>query len=250
VLRTRKPTTGKPNPQEFWNSKIGHPWVHASARLATEQIRACCSDYQLQNYDTGPCAMGVDQGNDLHVTIISLRFQKPTILYLGILKEWEELDYYMKAFNVNCCVVDALPETRNAKSFASRFPLKVFLNYYIENRKGAYSWNEGECIVQVDRTESLDESHTWIMNKEIILPAAGIFEVEEFIKHCHNIAKKLVEDETTGSKRYVYVRLGVDHFRHAFNYACIASTRVLRYSGGMDNIKIESTMRSAGSDWE
>ena len=35
-------------------------------------------------------------------------------------------------------------------------------------------------------------------------------------------AKKLEEDEETGSKRYVYVKLGPDHFRHAFNYEAMA----------------------------
>jgi hypothetical protein len=44
----------------------------------------------------------------------------------------------------------------------------------------------------------------------------------EFAKHLHNVAKKLEEDEETGSKRYVYVRLGPDHFRHAFNYEAMA----------------------------
>ena len=250
VLRTRKPLIGRPNPQEFWNSKIGHPWVAAFARLSEEQIRKCCSDFQLQNYDAGPCVMGVDQGLDLHVVIISLRFEKPTILFLGILADWEELDYYMKAFNVACCVVDALPETRNAKAFAARFPEKVFLNYYIESRKGDYAWNEEEFIVQENRTESLDESHTWIMDKEVILPASGIPEVEEFIKHCHSVAKKLIADETKGTKRYIYIKLGPDHFRHSFNYACIAVTRVLREGLGGGEIQIESSMISADPDWE
>ncbi len=30
------------------------------------------------------------------------------------------------------------------------------------------------------------------------------------------------EDEETGAKRYVYFKLGLDHFRHAFNYECMA----------------------------
>jgi hypothetical protein len=38
----------------------------------------------------------------------------------------------------------------------------------------------------------------------------------------HNVAKRLEEDEETGSKRYVYVKLGPDHFRHAFNYEAMA----------------------------
>jgi hypothetical protein len=46
--------------------------------------------------------------------------------------------------------------------------------------------------------------------------------VKEFAEHLHNAAKKLEEDEETGSKRYVYVKLGPDHFRHAFNYEAMA----------------------------
>ena len=30
------------------------------------------------------------------------------------------------------------------------------------------------------------------------------------------------EGEETGAKRYVYIKLGLDHLRHAFNYECIA----------------------------
>lgn len=251
VLRTRKPSVGRPNPQEFWNGKIGHPWVAAFARLSDEQIRKCCDNFQLVNYDTGPCVMGVDQGADLHVVVISLRPQLPTILFLGILREWEELDYYMKAFNVGCCVVDALPETRNARAFATRFPQRVFLNYYVESKKGNTVWNEEEFIVQENRTESLDESHKWITDEEIVLPAAGIPEVEIFIKHSHNVAKKLVEDETRGAKKYIYVKLGEDHFRHAFNYAVIASERVLRGGIGIGEggVGIESMMVSTEADW-
>jgi hypothetical protein len=36
------------------------------------------------------------------------------------------------------------------------------------------------------------------------------------------VAKKLEEDDETGSKRYVYVKLGPDHFRHAYNYEAMA----------------------------
>ena len=30
------------------------------------------------------------------------------------------------------------------------------------------------------------------------------------------------EVEETGAKRYVYIKLGLDPFRHAFNYECMA----------------------------
>ena len=59
------------------------------------------------------------------------------------------------------------------------------------------------------------------MDQSIILPKECKV-VQEFAEHLHNVAKKLEEDEETGSKRYVYVKLGTDHFRHAFNYEAMA----------------------------
>jgi hypothetical protein len=49
------------------------------------------------------------------------------------------------------------------------------------------------------------------------------------------VAKKLEEDEESGSKRYLYVRLGADHFRHALNYAIVARGEVSdSFFGGCD----------------
>ena len=143
------------------------------------------------------------------------------MFFLGIYKDWEELDRLMKNFNVSRCVVDALPETRNARAFAERHKGRVYLNYYNQNQKGHYAWNERELIVSCNRTESLDASHKEIMDKSIILPKQSEI-VQEFAQHMHNVAKKLEEDEETGSKRYVYVKLGADHFRHAYNYEAMA----------------------------
>ncbi len=176
----------------------------------------------MAEHDDGPCFMGVDQGKDLHVVIGK---RTPGLagqtVHLGIYKDWEELDRLMRNFYVSRCVVDALPETRNARAFAERHKGKVYLNYYNERQKGSYAWNERDLIVQVNRTESLDASHKEIQDKTIVLPKECEI-TRIFAQHCHNIAKKLEEDEETGSKRYIYVKLGADHFRHAFNYECIA----------------------------
>ena len=59
------------------------------------------------------------------------------------------------------------------------------------------------------------------MNAQLIIPRESDL-IREFAKHLHNVAKKLEEDTETGSKRYLYVKLGEDHFRHAFNYEAIA----------------------------
>ena len=166
--------------------------------------------------------MGVDQGKDLHVVIGKKHPQKAgKIVHIAVYKEWEELDRLVKNFNVLRCVVDALPETRNARAFADRHKGRVFINFYREFFKGDYKWDESNMTVVCNRTESLDTSHNEIMTGQLILPRECEI-VREFAQHLHNIAKKLEEDEETGSKRYVYVKLGPDHFRHAYNYECMA----------------------------
>lgn len=208
---------------EFVNLKLGMAYVEAQNRLSVEEILALCGSEGVASSDPGPCSMGVDQGKDLHVVIGKRRIDYPPgqIVHLEVYKDWEDLDRLMKAFKVARCVVDAMPEIRNARAFAERFPGRVFLNYYQEKRKGAYSWNEEEKLVACNRTESLDSSHNELLKKLVLLPKKSAI-VEEFAKHMANVAKKLETNDDTGSKRYVYVKLGVDHFRHAFNYEVMA----------------------------
>ena len=74
---------------------------------------------------------------DLHVVIGKKARQRRKLMHLEVYKDWEDLDRLMKNFHVSRCVVDALPETRNARAFAERHRGKVFLNYYNEHQKGA-----------------------------------------------------------------------------------------------------------------
>ena len=218
------------NLTDFYNLRIGMAWVEATHRISLEAVYALCGSHGMAETDPGPCSMGVDQGKDLHVVIgRSEPSRAGKIIHLGVYKEWEKLESLMKAFNVYRCVIDGMPEIQKARAFASKFPGKVFLNFYNEHQKGTYKWNEADWTITCNRTESLDASHAQILgaagdfagSSKVILPRYSEM-VEEFARHLHNVAKRLEEDEETGSKRYVYVKLGPDHFRHAFNYECIA----------------------------
>jgi len=205
----------------FWNLTMGIGYIEAQNRLTIEQVLELCGSDGIPNSDDGPCSMGVDQGNNIHAVIGRPTIDGGKIVYLGIHKDWSELDSLMNHFNVVSCVVDALPEQRNARAFAERFKGRIYLNYYNERQKGSYAWNEKELIVQCNRTESLDNSHNQIMDKTIILPKQCEATIN-FAEHLHAVAKKIEEDQQSGSKRYVYIKLGDDHFRHAFNYECMA----------------------------
>jgi hypothetical protein len=210
------------NLTEFYNLKLGMAYVEATNRLTVQEVLSLCGDEGIASSDPGPCSMGVDQGKLLHVVIGRREWQRAgKIVHIGEYQGWEELDRLMEVFNVSRCVVDALPETRNARAFAERHKGKVFLSYYSEHQHSGYKWNDGDLTVHSNRTESLDASHVEIQAARISLPRESDM-LREFAQHCANTAKKLEEDEETGSKRYVYVKLGPDHFRHAFNYEAMA----------------------------
>ncbi|MFX0201137.1 MAG: phage terminase large subunit family protein, partial [Candidatus Hodarchaeota archaeon] len=179
---------------DLYNLKIGVAYVEAENRLSVQEVLALCGNDGIASQDAGPCFMGVDQGKALHVVIGRKHLKKAgKVIHLGVYRDWEELDRLMKNFNVIRCVVDALPETRNARAFAGRHQGKVFLNYYSQYQKGKYAWNERDLTVTCNRTESLDASHGEIMNDQIILPRECVI-VREFAQHLHNIAKKIDED--------------------------------------------------------
>lgn len=221
------------NLTDFYNLKIGIAYVDAANRLSVQEVYDCCSDYGIESSSDTGTYMGVDQGGKLHV-VIGRKGKKRNgeIIYMDVLQGnnnddkdddsgWKQLDELMKRFKVMRCVVDALPNTKLARAFSERWHGRVFLCYYNEHQKGSYRWSEKDMVVHANRTESLDSSHREIAQQNIYIPRRSDM-VELFANHMHNIAKRLETDDETGSSRYVYLRLGDDHFRHAYNYECMA----------------------------
>ncbi len=225
------------NTTNYMNLKVGVAHVEAQNRLSVQEVLDCCGSKGMSSEAEVGTFMGVDQGNTLHVVIGKKGDVKPgEIIYVGAHKGndsknpgdesgWLELDSLMKRFKVIRCVVDGLPNTKFARNFADRHRGRVFLNFYNEFQKGNLKWNEKELIVQGNRTETLDASHNLIATQNIILPRVSD-EIRLFANHMHNVAKRLEVDEETGSQRYIYLRLGDDHYRHAFNYfvQCLQGT--------------------------
>jgi hypothetical protein len=209
------------HPERFYNLKIGIAWADAQSVLSPTTVLALCGDRSIEESSEVPCTMGVDTGRDLHAVVSRWEGERRRVVYLGVLQEYAQLDDLMKRFHVRRCVIDALPEIHATRDFAGRFPGRVWLNYFNEHQKGAYSWDEDERIVKENRTEALDASRRAIRDGLVVLPRRSPL-VEDFAGHMAADAKRLVEDEETGSQLYRYVRTGADHFSLAFTYDCVA----------------------------
>jgi len=102
--------------QEFYNSKLGMEHSPAGSRVQPDQIERCISNYAMQYTSAGAC-MGVDVGKLIHFEIAEWKGKVKRVLQVGKVIEFRELVPIMRAHNVYCCVVDARPETREARRF-------------------------------------------------------------------------------------------------------------------------------------
>lgn len=220
------------HPGEFYNSELGLPYLSAEGGLTEQDLMALEGKYGQMRVGKG-CVMGVDQGNGLHIVI-----KEPTDnpdMVLTIRVHWvhqtdeifSHLDEFMRDFDVRACVIDGLPNTHAARSFARRHIGKVWLSYYGETQKGKAKWGydkERAPIVMVNRTDALDawrDIHK--TRKRRIMRVED--DVHEYVKQMTNILRRIEEDPETGAKRATWVKRGPDHFAHADSYAELAYGR-------------------------
>jgi hypothetical protein len=218
-------------PERFYNLKIGMAWADTQNRVDKGTVLGLCGDRMMLDQSADACTMGIDTGKDLHVVVsrwLPKGNGKREVIYLGICREYVELDELMKRFAIRRAVIDALPEIHATRAFALRHRGKVWLNYFQEAQRGSYRWDTDQWIVQENRTEAMDASRQALRRGDLVLPRRGAL-VEEFAEHVASDVKQLVEDEDTGAKSYRYVRTGTNHFSLALTYDSIAWSRE-RYS--------------------
>jgi hypothetical protein len=126
-------------------------------------------------------------------------------------------------------VIDYKPEIHKVRDFQASEPYGVWACDYVEKRTGAAAWDEKDYMIKVNRTEICDATHELIISPGRIEIPHRNKEIDEFAFQMCNIAKKL-EDDPYGGKTYRYRQLGndisaPDHYRHALNYALLASER-------------------------
>lgn len=206
----------------FWNHKIGLPYLSGKDRVTAEQVLSLCdSSAEMKMSSTEPTAMGIDVGTFLHVVILKPG-DKGRILWIGTLRDFEDIDQLAKKFNVRNLVIDAMPETRKVHELTGRMNRRAWACWYSDHLRDRPVWNEEKRSVTVNRTDTLDVGTDVIHREQLILPRRTK-DVEEFALHCANIVKVAEKNPENGDLRYAYKRLGPDHFRHALNYAQIAA---------------------------
>lgn len=153
------------NMSEFYNSKLGLPFIDEINRGVTRDQLNGCVDTTMSWYQNSGTkehtVMGVDQGLDYLVCVladINPDGTKKRIRHVEVIERsnhyyyennepaspYNRLHTIMKDFNVGMAVIDGMPNFSEALQFAQQYPGKVFLANYADTTsvKDTVVWND------------------------------------------------------------------------------------------------------------
>ena len=141
------------NMKEFYNAKLGVPYVDSENVPVTMDDLVACENTDLQ---WGPVkspgaqiGMGVDQMSGVNYVVIAERTPyKKRILHYEIIDSmnpiyaeagkrvtpFKRLYQLMNEYRVGMCIIDAMPNANEAMEFARAFPKRVFVSWYLDSR--------------------------------------------------------------------------------------------------------------------
>ena len=214
---------------EVMNSKLGRAYIPAENKITEQEVFSCCGQDSMLSRHDGPTCMGVDVGLKLHTVIAERRTRNTLkIIKVGRYDSFNDLHDLARDFNVKSAVIDLFPEKRKVVEFGKNERFSVFGCNYIETAVGNIHWDEKGRIVKGNRTEICDMSHQLIAEQGRLEIPRRNAEIAQFARECASIAKVLVDKKDTGLSTFRYRKVGTkaDHYRHALNYALLASERI------------------------
>lgn len=204
----------------FYNTVLGEPFDGGNNRLTRTQIDQCFSTSSLTPKEewvrTRPAWIGIDIGLTCHMVVLVGDTQKEThaVEFCSFSVEDIEgqVNRILKTYNVVSGSVDRHPYTPTANDIRE---LSKGLIWPTEYRgKAEINIKQEDGIVQINRTDIIDEAFRRIRNKEITFSGYG-YQREIIVEHMRDLVR---EEEPHTPATYKKLT-GNDHYAHALAYA-------------------------------
>jgi len=173
------------NKKEFYNAKLGKPYVDEENMPINDDVLENCINPDLTwlvhaaNKGRRNCAMGIDQhGGNIFVTIArrNPNTGRPQIVHLEVVDSmnpqyWEggrpvtpfkRAHELMREYDVGMCVIDAMPNYNEAMELGRSFPGRVFIAWYGgETQKDMVQWMDRTIMKESIKRGSTKLKYKW-----------------------------------------------------------------------------------------
>jgi hypothetical protein len=207
--------------QRFYNADLGEAYTAEGAKISDIMLDGCVADYTMPEALTeGACVAGIDVGAVFHVVIVQLRDKIPSrAVYIGTIRDPEEVVRICMQYRVRAGVIDALPEKRIASAICNALP-GMFMCFYGANKRDVI--HGPSKTITVDRTAALDNVKETLLLKNLELPK-NARSISDFYPQMCSSTRLFDKDANRGEGAYVWNEWGQpDHFFHATGYCLIA----------------------------
>lgn len=216
--------------QRFYNGDLGLPFTSTGSKISFEMLNQCKRDYSMPLQSARVCVAGIDVNGDRLHTIIAeiLPDGYLRIVFIGIVREAEDVFDLSHRYNVKFGCIDALPETRLSKRIVNRLP-GFFMVYFPNIATDRVDITNK--IIKVRRTESIDAVKEAICTQSIMLPKNadkldpvqpnGYSEL-----YCQINSSTRLYDEKRNM--YVWQEVGQDHYLMSFAYLLTAKRLAIK----------------------
>lgn len=226
---------------ELYNSKLGKTFVPKGGQITDENFVQCYNSYTQHDaikVTNRLRTAGIDVGKVLHIEIDEWIIEKGDddvhersvckLVAAFTVDTFEEVGRRLKEFCVRHCVVDAMPERREAQKFCTRYSGAADRCYYIETKGRSINLRD-DNVITANRTEWMDIALGRFHKCRILLPR----DLPEEYKSQLKVPVRTITRDKTGNPEARYYCEGADHYAHARTYSELALARAV--SGGVNS---------------
>jgi hypothetical protein len=219
----------------FYRMALGLGYDVVGDGLSRATLTMVAQEYEPGEVDGDYTTAGVDVGAMIHVQVSRMRGKQRVALHHHAVRDFKDVARILDLHKVDCCVVDALPETREVKRFRDEQPHgRIYLATFGLNCEGQardesdwLRFDHLQCHIKCDRTMVIDEALGDLVAEDpkFIFPARWL-DNEEWVQHMCAPRRRTVET-ASGKTRAVWDEgEDDDHYRFADVYDYLAMKAV------------------------
>ncbi len=227
---------------EFYRKRLGKPYTMSGGSVSREDILTTSFDepflFDKMHDGSSTYYMGVDQGNQLQVTVGKLEKGKkrPKVVHIELVpfeEGFPRVGQLIQQYRVRRCVIDGDPNRHPIKELQTKFPGRVLMADYIEQQRERFVKKIDTRVgsptyklpiaVNINRTEGFDDLIQSIRDGLWQLPGDPSnlpSEVETLIDQVTAIKRDIEKRKTQSGEIEVGVwrKLRADHLAHSWLY--------------------------------
>jgi len=211
----------------FCNRVLGLPYIGSGNKVAESTIMQNLTS--RPNPQDGNVVIGIDTGINLDYVVGNER----GIFHYGTTKKYEDIEAMLKRWKNSVAVFDQGGDLIGSREMREKYPGRVFLCHYRQDRKTMQliKWGEKEerGNVVVDRNRMLQLCIDEFEKKKM-----NIFGTRKdwwgFWLHWNAIFR-VKEEDSLGVSVYKWKRSGADHFCHAYLYFRVGISKFANAEG-------------------